>query len=515
MEGPQTRERLTPREEEVLGQLRCGLTDAQIAERLGVSRSAVSKHVSEIIGKLGVRNRHEAAYYPERPPWWLALMPPFLHGRGGPLAAAGAAAAFATVLGSLGLLAFLLTRGGGGSDGNDALVDGTLQVPQSAITALENIAFTTTLDVSAAGGDFHLTFDGAFKSPDRIDGLLAISGEPYATLFEQGLQRPTTSEITVIGERAWWREPGGEWQRGVEPGDSNDILVTLRQYATPGFYLQAFRFDSVTLPVAGEETVNGSDAYHVRLDKPALLDLLPQGTTLEFYPDQTPQGSEIFPSELQYTEEKLPADFTVDVWFARDTLTPAKLTFAYSIGPDDPTDLAFGFEPPMTMRAEMNIVDPNAEAQIEPPIAIVPSPTTPPDATIPVLTEEAEAQLREIAERDPRVQEILGGRPYEVKGPGVWHSSNLRFLGGVVTIEVADAFTYEGAWPTTIYDESLDPPFEEIEVHFRAEQIEKLSVFVYLPGERVVKVDPEGAVITSYTPPLSPQLLRKSPVQRW
>jgi DNA-binding CsgD family transcriptional regulator len=500
MEGSQTRERLTPREEEVLHHLRGGLTDAQIAERLGVSRSAVSKHVSEIIGKLGVRNRHEAAYYPERPPWWLALMPPFLHGRGGPLAAAGAAAAFAVVLGAVGLLAFLLMRDGGGSSDSDALVDGTLQVPQSAITALDNIAFTTTLDVSAAGGDFHLMFDGDFQSPDRIDGRLEISGEPYASLFEQSLQRPATSEITVIGERAWWREPDGEWRRGIEPGDSNDILVALRQYATPGFYLQAFRFDSITLPVMGEETVNDSDAYHVRLDKATLLELLPEGTSLEFYPDQAPQGNQVSPNAVDYADEKLPPDFTVDVWFSKDTLSPAKLAFAYSIGPDDPTDLTFGFEPPMTMRAEMNIVDPDADADIEPPVPVVPTPTRLPGG-IPQLGEGQKDRIREIIADDPSLQRILGGRAYEVIGPGVWHSSNLRLLGGVVTIEVADAFTYEGPWLEADYDEALDPPFTTLDLHYRAEGVTRLHVLVYLPDEMVVEITPRDGEFSSYTPP--------------
>lgn len=502
MEGSQTRERLTPREEEVLDHLRSGLTDAQIAEQLGVSRSAVSKHVSEIIGKLGVRNRYEAAYHPERPPWWLALMPPFLHGRGGPLAATGAVAVFAIVLGSLGVLAFLLTRDGGGSGGSDTLVDGTLQVPQSAITALDNFAFTTTLDVSAAGGDFHLMFDGAFQSPDRIDGRLDISGEPYATLFEQGLQRPTTSEITVIGERAWWREPGGEWQRGVEPGDSNDILVTVRQYATPGFYLQSFRFDLITLPVMGEEMVNDSDAYHVRLDKTALLELLPQGTTLEFYPDSMPQGDRdrIFPSQIDYTDEKLPPDFTVDAWFSKDTLTPAKLTFAYSIGPDDPTDLTFGFEPPMTMRAEMNIVDPDAEAEIEPPIAIIPTPTTPPGATIPVLTEEAQNRVREIVAADPHLQEILDGRTYTIESLGVWHSTNLQLLGAGLELRLSEPLDREGPWPEADYDEALDPPFSTLDLHYRAEGVTSLHVFVYLPDEMVVEITPNDGEFSNYTP---------------
>jgi DNA-binding CsgD family transcriptional regulator len=52
---------LTPREWEVLSLLREGLTNEQIAERLGVSFDTAKFHVSEIIGKLGVESRQEAA----------------------------------------------------------------------------------------------------------------------------------------------------------------------------------------------------------------------------------------------------------------------------------------------------------------------------------------------------------------------------------------------------------------------------------------------------------------------
>ena len=67
-------EPLTPREEEVLELLRLGLADAEIAGRLDVSTSAIRRHVSQIIGKLGVRNRYEAAAWPERPPWWATCL---------------------------------------------------------------------------------------------------------------------------------------------------------------------------------------------------------------------------------------------------------------------------------------------------------------------------------------------------------------------------------------------------------------------------------------------------------
>lgn len=52
---------LTPREWEVLALLRDGLSNEQIAQRLGISFDGAKYHVSEIITKLGVRDRRAAA----------------------------------------------------------------------------------------------------------------------------------------------------------------------------------------------------------------------------------------------------------------------------------------------------------------------------------------------------------------------------------------------------------------------------------------------------------------------
>jgi len=52
---------LTPRQWEVLERVREGMTNEQIARQLGISRDGAKFHVSEIITKLGVRSRREAA----------------------------------------------------------------------------------------------------------------------------------------------------------------------------------------------------------------------------------------------------------------------------------------------------------------------------------------------------------------------------------------------------------------------------------------------------------------------
>lgn len=52
---------LSPREREVLERLADGLTDREIADALVISPRTVETHVSNILHKLGVRNRAEAA----------------------------------------------------------------------------------------------------------------------------------------------------------------------------------------------------------------------------------------------------------------------------------------------------------------------------------------------------------------------------------------------------------------------------------------------------------------------
>src|SRR5438552_10857499 len=64
---------LTPRQWQVLALLREGLTNEQIAHRLDVSFATAKYHVAEIISKLGVATREEAAaWQPEPVPvrWW-------------------------------------------------------------------------------------------------------------------------------------------------------------------------------------------------------------------------------------------------------------------------------------------------------------------------------------------------------------------------------------------------------------------------------------------------------------
>jgi DNA-binding CsgD family transcriptional regulator len=58
---------LTPREQEVLDLLREGLSNPELAGRLGITRAGAAYHVSEILSKLQVHTREEAAAWKPRP----------------------------------------------------------------------------------------------------------------------------------------------------------------------------------------------------------------------------------------------------------------------------------------------------------------------------------------------------------------------------------------------------------------------------------------------------------------
>ena len=57
---------LTPREREVLGLVREGLANKQIARRLGITERTVKAHLTSIFATIGVADRTQAALWAER-----------------------------------------------------------------------------------------------------------------------------------------------------------------------------------------------------------------------------------------------------------------------------------------------------------------------------------------------------------------------------------------------------------------------------------------------------------------
>ena len=63
---PSPAERLTPREREIVAAVAAGVSNREIAARLGLAEDTVKHHVTNIFDKLGVSNRAELAAYAAR-----------------------------------------------------------------------------------------------------------------------------------------------------------------------------------------------------------------------------------------------------------------------------------------------------------------------------------------------------------------------------------------------------------------------------------------------------------------
>jgi len=134
---------LTPREWQVLALLREGLTNEQIAGRLDVTVYAAKYHVSEILSKLGVASRDEAALWqPEREPVRQRVL-----NAGLLVKAAGAALVLATAVG-LGVLAWGVLETSGGDS-----IDGVVRPPATTAAAPTMRPGVAARQLAYAGAD--------------------------------------------------------------------------------------------------------------------------------------------------------------------------------------------------------------------------------------------------------------------------------------------------------------------------------------------------------------------------
>jgi DNA-binding CsgD family transcriptional regulator len=203
---------LTPREQQVLALLREGLTNDQIAARLGFSESGARYHVSEILSKLGVRSREEAAQWR---PGQSVLGVGLLAGLRGFFGAAARSAPFAVIVLAVTLVAALSvgvllmnSRSGGRADVTLA-IDGSNV--EASTARLRDLAAEATQNASAVLPGAELVFV-AYATPSGL----------YTFRFSQPGSR---AEVSILGPHEG--VPGAaRWERIEEerPVDSPALL---------------------------------------------------------------------------------------------------------------------------------------------------------------------------------------------------------------------------------------------------------------------------------------------------
>jgi DNA-binding CsgD family transcriptional regulator len=263
-------ELLTAREREVLELLRVGLTNEEIARRLGISLDGAKYHVSQIIGKLGVRDRHEAARWSARAgrPWWAVAGAPvgLLWRTAGTLlpvklsavAAGVSAVALVTVVSGLGLIAVLLVRGGEAQQA-EQLVRVATPIPTRARwdAVVEPITTVETLDEAAALVPY------ALHVPSRL---------PDGFQFYSAQYHPGGSRITASGELVESPAPSDRDIASLHYRDSDTgVNLVLNQQAAEGIiyvlagHAEAIRVDGVTGEIVRGESFGSLQPGYVTI----------------------------------------------------------------------------------------------------------------------------------------------------------------------------------------------------------------------------------------------------------
>ena len=236
----------TPREWEVLALIRQSLSNEEIAERLGISIDGVKYHVSEILSKLGVGNRREAARWRPKAerPWWLAAGAPLLFWRRlgfGWLSPALAGGVAVVVAAGVGLLVWALLATGG--DGTTTAITTPLRLRRG-----DKIAYVVNGDIWVLDSEWErhrLTDDGNNFAPDwspdgewlRFDKSVgtgeALRTQPWLMRSDGSDARELDAAIGLWspdGKTLPYVAKGGHESTGalvtasVESGESHEIL---------------------------------------------------------------------------------------------------------------------------------------------------------------------------------------------------------------------------------------------------------------------------------------------------
>lgn len=215
---------LTPREQDVLALLRAGLTNEQIAARLGISFETAKWHVSEILSKLGVATREDAAAWSGGEPRWsfgrvlLALL--------GTAVVAGAVAGLA-------LLAWGVQRSGGSGASTSASVSAVASGSPAPTAVVPGLTGTPIAGAGISSSDA-----GVVTLPLKIDDThewapLGAYGDEIVLWANPGksavaeVEAPKYSlwdPATGLIRQAWTGDPGTQ---DIYSGSDGDWLALL------------------------------------------------------------------------------------------------------------------------------------------------------------------------------------------------------------------------------------------------------------------------------------------------
>lgn len=226
---------LTPREWDVLALLREGLTNQQIADRLGVSLNTSKYHVSEIFTKLGVTNREAAvSWRPEGRR--LALLAPIAmwvqHLATSTTAKVALGAAAVGVVGVL-VVALAIVR----QDDGDAGPLGTLAYIQAGDVWVKAVPDGTPRRLTTEG-------NASFPRWSTSGDWLLFRVQPESAGTEEWLMRSDGSELrrldaaeyafaswSPLADELLYVRPNGETI--IEPADASAPRVVLTPYSSP------------------------------------------------------------------------------------------------------------------------------------------------------------------------------------------------------------------------------------------------------------------------------------------
>ncbi|MXY88790.1 MAG: hypothetical protein F4Y92_08025 [Dehalococcoidia bacterium] len=188
---------LTPAEQRVLDELRQDGTNAEIALRLRISPDAVKYHISNMLGKLDLPDRHAlAAWHPERERRrWLGLaVPAGLASLGRPLAWTGA-----TLLAVAVVVVALVLIGDDGDEPQSMVVPAPTTMPKataevggSPATATAPCANGTVVPRPAANPDLVSDCESLLRVRDTLRGTATLN-------WSAGSAMTSWEGITVAG----------------------------------------------------------------------------------------------------------------------------------------------------------------------------------------------------------------------------------------------------------------------------------------------------------------------------